>query len=85
MGCGNISFVLRFVSGWILRTVSPLRKIIVTKSVVKIVCFLDELQKILCEVEPIINGRPLVYISECDLEDDSTPFPPYTWQRYTLK
>ena len=34
----------------------------------------EELQAILCEVEQIINGRPLVYISECDLEDDLTPF-----------
>ena len=34
----------------------------------------EELQTILCEVEQIINGRALVYISECDLEDDLTPF-----------
>ena len=43
--------------GWILRTVSKmdLRKVLSTS----IVSF-EELQTILCEVEQIINGRPLV-------------------------
>ena len=34
----------------------------------------EELQTVLCEVEAVINGRPLVYQSEDDLQEMITPF-----------
>ena len=34
----------------------------------------EELQTVLCEVEEVINARPLVYVSEDDLTEAITPF-----------
>ena len=34
----------------------------------------EELQTVLCEVEQVINSRPLVYVSEDDLTESITPF-----------
>ena len=34
----------------------------------------EELQTILCEIEMVVNNRPLAYISKDDLNDALTPF-----------
>ena len=34
----------------------------------------EELQTILCEIEEVLNSRPLVYVSEDDIHESVTPF-----------
>ena len=47
----------------------PLRKIL-GKSLLTY----EEIETILCEIECVINSRPLIYVSEDDLQNALTPF-----------
>ena len=44
------------------------------KGVGKAIVTFEELQTILCEIEEVLNSRPLVYVSEDDLHESLTPF-----------
>ena len=49
-------------------------KLSLKKIIGKALLTFEELQTVLCEVEKVINGRPLVYTSEDDLIETITPF-----------
>ena len=49
-------------------------KLSLRKSLGKSFLRYDELETVLCQVEPVINSRPLTYISSDDLSEPLTPF-----------
>jgi hypothetical protein len=53
----------------LVRTVKTTLKKILGKSILNF----EQLQTVLCEVESVINSRPLTYVSEEDLNDIITP------------
>ena len=42
----------------------------------------EEVQTVLCDVESVINSRPLAYMSEDDIEEALTPFSFDVWTKY---
>ena len=53
-----------------VRSVKSTLKKVLGKAIVTF----EELQTILCEIEEVLNSRPLVYVSEDDLHESLTPF-----------
>ena len=48
-------------------------KLSLVKSIGKSMLSYEELETVLCEIESVINSRPLVYVSEDDLNESLTP------------